>query len=446
MKKGKKLLLLLLTLVLLVGATAAVSLTGKEAAYEEDTAETVFSLNPESVTSLGWDYSEKISFTAGENGWVCDQDGAFPVDETYLDAMLDTLTEVKSTKAIEDPENLDQYGLEVPVCVVTVTAGESYTLSIGLETAMGSQRYFSNGDGNVYLVDGEIIDCFQYGLYDVLKHQTLPSVSDLTGITVQTSGGSYAITRQENSGLAYSDEYVWFMDGKALDNELTQTLLTRVTNLNLSRCVDYDADDLSVYGLDSPTVTVTVLDGGEAAFTLEIGAAKGDECYLRLGGSKMIYQVDAQFSDTLCYTTYADLQPDEVLLMDWNTVKSVAVTLDGREYELVRGLEEKTDDEGNATEETVWKLDGTETEFASVLESLTAMTSSGYAGGTAPEREPEIAFRIYRDRENFSEVELAFYSYNSASCLVTLDGTPTVTVKRETVADLVESVSKLLKI
>ena len=445
MKNGKKLLLLLLVLAALVGATAAAGAIGKKAADQEQQTQTVFSLNPESVTNLGWDYSEKISFTAGEGGWVCDQDGAFPVDETYLDGMLEALTEVKSTKTIEQPENLDQYGLEVPVCVITVEDGQSHTLSIGLETAVGGQRYFSNGDGNVYLVDGEIIERFQYGLYDILKHQTLPEVQNLTGITVQLSDGGYEITRQEDSGLAYSDDYVWFMDGKALDNELTQTLLNMVTNLNLSQCVDYNADDLSQYGLDSPAVTVTVLDGGEPAYTLEISASDGEECYVRLRGSKMIYDRDATLSNTLRYTTYADLQPDEVILMDWDTVKSVAVTLDGEEYVLTQTSEETTDDDGNVTTQTVWKLDGQDTQFASVLDSLSAMPSNGYATGIAPEGAPELTLRIDRERERFSEVTLCFYAYNSTSCLVTLDGVSTVTVKREDAAELISSVRNMLK-
>ena len=148
------------------------------------------------------------------------------------------------------------------------------------------------------------------------------------------------------------------MDGKALDNDLTQTLLDMVTNLNLSECVDYNASDLSLYGLDAPAVTATVLDGGKAAYTLEISASEGGECYVRLSGSKMIYQRDATLSDTLRYTTYADLQPDDVILMDWDTVQSVAVTVDGEESVLTRTTEEKTDDEGTVTEETVWKLDG----------------------------------------------------------------------------------------
>ena len=89
MKNGKKLLLLLLVLAVLVGATAIVGTISKNAADQEDETRTVFSLTPENVTNLGWDYSEKVSFTAGEDGWVCDQDAAFPLDETYLDKMLE---------------------------------------------------------------------------------------------------------------------------------------------------------------------------------------------------------------------------------------------------------------------------------------------------------------------------------------------------------------------
>ena len=70
MKNGKKLLLLLLVLAVLVGATAIVGTISKNAADQEDETQTVFSLDPENVTNLGWDYSEKVSFTAGEDGAI----------------------------------------------------------------------------------------------------------------------------------------------------------------------------------------------------------------------------------------------------------------------------------------------------------------------------------------------------------------------------------------
>lgn len=443
MKRGKKLMGLLLVLVLLVGATALVSVLDIGADETGDTSFTVFSLDPETVTQIGWDYSEEISFTASDDGWIYDADDAFPVDESYIDTMLEALTQVTAYKSIENVEDLDQYGLEAPVCEITVTAEDRYTLAIGQETSVGGQRYFSTGDGNVYLVDAELIDSFSYALYDVLQYQTVPSVSELTGMQVTSNVRSYEITYLENSGLSYSDAYVWFMDEKALDTELTEELLSMVTDLNLTQCVDYDADDLSVYGLDAPTAVVTVMDGGEAAFTLEIGGAD-DACYVRLGDSKMVYQVDSSFIDTLCYTSYADLQPDEVLLMDWETVEQVTVSVDGEDYVLRKATEEVTDDDGNTTEETVWKLGSETVAFASILDSLTAMSANGYGAGITPERTAEVSFLISRKTDAYTEVELTFYQYNSTSCLVTLNGESTVTVAREDVVDLVESVNGIV--
>lgn len=444
MKRGKKLLMLLLVLAALAGATAAASRISTESGAEEETATTVFSLDPEAVTQISWDYSEPLSFTATENGWVYDGDEAFPVDETYLEVMLEALTEVSSTKTIEAPENMDQYGLEVPVCEITVTAEESHTLYIGQETSVGGQRYFSNGDGNAYLVDASLIDCFRYGLYDVLLVESLPSVSELTGMEVTSGAGSYTIAYLENSGLAYSDEYVWFMDGKALDTNLTKSFVNSYANMSLTNCVDYAAEDLSVYGLEEPAASVTILDGGEAAFTLDFGQDPDGGCYMRLKNSRMVYQVEDTLVDTLCYTTYADLQPEDVLLMDWDTVKSVTVTLDGEAYKIIKSTAKETDDEGNVTEKTVWKLNGEEVDFDSVIDVLDDLDSDGYGTGITPERSPEIAFTFTRDTADFQQVELVFYPYNSSSCLVTLNGESTVTAAREDVVELVETVSGIM--
>ena len=257
-------------------------------------------------------------------------------------------------------------------------------------------------------MDKDIIENFQYGLYDVLKHQTLPEVAQLTGIKVELPEGGYEITRQENSGLAYSDDYVWFMDGKALDNDLTQTLLDMVTNLNLSECVDYNASDLSLYGLDAPAVTATVLDGGKA------GLYAGDQ---RLGGRRVL-RAPERFQDDLPAGRRSQRYPALHHLRRFTARRRDSDGLgygaerrrhgwSGEESVLTRTTEEKTDDEGTVTEETVWKLDGQEVKFAPVLNSLSGMTSSGYAAGITPEGEPEITFRILRDRENFSEVTCA---------------------------------------
>lgn len=130
--------------------------------------------------------------------------------------------------------------------------------------------------------------------------------------------------------------------------------------------------------------------------------------------------------------------------MDWDTVDSVTIALEGTDYNFTRQETETTDEEGNVTTETLWLLDDAETALADILTTLTGLSSSGYATGLTPEGSPQITFQIHRQRDTFSQVVLSAYAYSSENCILTLDGTPTVTVSRQSIAELVEAVEALV--
>lgn len=468
MKRGKKLFVLLLVLAVLLGATYAAGLLTPESVEEEEVVyTTIFTIDPEDVTQISWDYSEALSFTREGDTWVYDADDTFPLEESYVDTMLAQLQEITSSKTIEDVENWDQYTLEVPICEITVTAGDTLsTIKIGEETTLGGERYVSIGDGNAYLVDSSILSAFSYGLYDVLKMESIPDMSDVYGMSYLSGSESYEIQLLENSGLAYSDEYVWFMGEKPLDTDLTKTLMRYVTDMTWQECVNYNAQDMSQYGLDDPAASITIYyletvevatnetdeDGNtvyetkvnEKTYTLEIGAGTDDGYYARIQGSNMVYLIAGSAAETLLYTTYEELLPDDVLLMDWDAVSSIEVTLDGETYEILRSVETVTDDEGNESEEVVYTLNGEAVDASAIPDALDSLASTGYATGMTPERREEIRFVIKREHETFPEVELVFYQYNSSSCMVTLNGEATVFVARDAIVSLVEEVNALV--
>lgn len=267
MTRGRKLLLLLLCLIALTAAALLATRLAPSEETAEDTTFVIFSLDPDQVTDLSWTYdgSTVTLRKDGENNWSYPADEAFPLDAAYPDAMVQALSEVEAAKTIQDPEDLASYGLEEGVCTVSVTAGEeTHTLTFGDETSLGGQRYLSLGDGTVYLADSTLLDDFALGLYDLVEEETIPSMTDLTNLSIETSGGTLSIDYQEESGLAYSDQYTWFWDQEgsltALDSSLTQSLVDTVTGLTWNACVDYQAteDTLGTYGLDVPAATVTV--------------------------------------------------------------------------------------------------------------------------------------------------------------------------------------------
>ena len=474
MKRTSKLGLLLLALVVVCAAAfAAVRLSPDEEA-EADTSFSLLALEAEDITQLSWEHNgQSLTFAYDpDEGWSYPADSQFPLDSALLESMADTLGDVTAYRTIEGVEDLSQYGLDQPQLSLTVAAQEEYSLDIGDETAMGGQRYASTGNGSVYLVDDSLLDAFAYGLYDFVAEEAIPSMNDLTAFTVTSDNRDLNLVYLEDSGLAYSNHYVWFQrDGDeylTLDTELTDSFIENITLLSWNQCVNYRTDEaaLADYGLDAPAAVVTVdyvettqedsgltdEDGNpiydtletDYTFVLEIGDYDGEYCYARIAGSDMVYYIDAAVADAMIYLSLESLLPDDILLLDRDTVESVDITLDEETYHVEKTTEETTDEDGTTTQETVWTLDGTEIDFQSVFSALTALTSSGSESGLSPDRSAEISFLFHRNTEDYQTIELTFYQYDSTSCLVSLNGETRLFVDREDIVSIVEQVNALV--
>ena len=214
MKRGTKLLILLAVLAVVgLGAWLAARYTAQLEAEEESAGVAVLSIDTETVTALGWTHDgETVSLACADGQWSYADSDACPIDQSYPQTMVDTLAEVLAQETIAEPEDLSSYGLDDPQCTVTLTAdGTDYELLIGDETVLGGQLYLSTGDGSVYLVDTSLLDAFAYGLYDIIQMEEIPAMDDVSALTIDGETRTMEIRRQENSGLAYSDDYVWFL-------------------------------------------------------------------------------------------------------------------------------------------------------------------------------------------------------------------------------------------
>lgn len=265
MKRGKKLLLLTLVLVVVAGAALAALKFMPDEEVEETESISVLTLDAESITGLAWSYGdESLSFVCDGSVWSYSEDADFPLDTSYMSAMTSAVSDISAEKVIEEASDLAEYGLDEPVCSITVTAEAETTIDIGDETSLDGLRYVSIGDGNVYLVSSDLLTNFSYGLYDLVAKETLPGMSELVSFSVERASGTLVIDYLEGSDLAYTDRYTYFAeDGDgwlSLDSELAENFVSQITGLTWGDCVDYKADlkTLGNYGLDSPAVTVTV--------------------------------------------------------------------------------------------------------------------------------------------------------------------------------------------
>lgn len=472
MKRGKKLFILSLVFVLLLAAAFAAGKLNPElnGSGGEDAGSVIFTLDPGNVAALS---VNTMDFEKDGEDWRYTGDSAFPLNTGYIQSMLDALSSISASKTIEAPEDLSQYGLDAPEYSIRVDDGSETEILIGRESSMGGERYLSLGDGNVYLVDAGITESFSYELMDMAETELIPAMSDISRFTVRSGGKSYQLCYLEDSGLAYSDEYVWFYkDGEdylTLDTALADSFIRKVSALSWDSCVSYNAggDALAEYGLDVPQVTATVeytetvqvetnatdTNGDpiydtretEKSFTLEIGDYIDGKCYARIAGSHMVYLIDGSICDSLLHVSYESLQPDEVLIMDWDEVESVDIGLDGETYTVKHGSKTVVDEDGTSSTESCWTLDGEKTDIQTVFDRLTSLVPTGRGAAKTPELGATLSFVFHRSTESFPQVELIFYQYDSSSCLVSLNGEARLLVSLTDITALADSLTQLIR-
>lgn len=446
MKKKQTILAMVLALALILGAGFLLSRKSSQAPAAQDSTEDLSISVGGSLTVNG------LTFTKAGDAWVYSADPDFPLSQDKLNTMVETLEGLEADRALENPGSLSQYGLDKPLA--TVTAGP-VTLSIGSDNAMNGGRYFSLGNGRVYITRQALLEPFDYDLLGLAKMETAPRMETLSTVTLTRADGSgWTIRNRQGEHLTYSDSIRYFLDTAngplALDTELAESLIRKATDLEFTGCAAFKPENLAELGLDSPLLTVTVAYSAPEAgvYTLEIGSAVSGKYYARISGSNTVYWMDAVPVNALRDSAPETLLPDEVLLLDMDTVNSVTIRLAQETWQFTPQVVDKQSTE--AAEDTQgqteirWLLNGTETNLSQVLETLTTMASLGSARALTPTLAQELKFTFETQDAFYPTVTLAFHRYSARASIVTLNGEPTVLVSRSDAAALYEAVTAIV--
>lgn len=461
MKRGSKLLLLCMALVVLGACYVAV----RQLTADPEEDEGIALAGPETPSRLSWtDDSGTLTLEhEGDEGWIYADDTAFPLDQTVPENMTAALAAVTASRQIDTPETLSDYGLDEPALTVTALDedGTEYSYSFGDVNELTGEYYMLyNGDQDtVYLVDSALRDAFNLDLYDMVQMEDLPEFGSVTALSVAQPGGSLSLRYEEDStGLCYDTSKHWFLEQGdsllALDSSKVSSLTGAVTGLFWDSCVTYDVDDqeLTAWGLDDSAAIVTAvytaaIDEGEdtaepETFVLRLGSTSDEGTYAMLEGSSMVYLIDTETADSLRYASYSSLRPDNLCSMDWNTVDRLDITLDGTTYTISF---DETEVDGEAETATLYTWDGQEldsTDVESMLSAVNGLTAAGDASGTADDS-PLVTFTFHRNTDDFGQLTLTLYPWDTGSCLAVFTGESGRLVDRSAVTDLTEQIQAL---
>ena len=460
-----------ITLCVLLAVFAVVSITAVLVSRHEEkveriknSGETILSIPTDTVTALSWTNEEgTFSFTKDEI-WTYDEDSAFPVDEEKIDELLAQFEDFAAAFVIDDVEDYEQYGLDEPVCTISITVGEeSYTVELGDFSKMDEQRYVSIGDGKAYLVSHDPLDEFGAVLRDMILDDTIPAFDTAEKIAF-TGTENYTISYDEDGTSICADD-VYFTDGKPLDTDNVNEWLTALMGLGLTDYVGYNVTDeeLQTFGLDESDLTITLdysnsdEDGTETDFgTLVLHLSQNPEelaayekalaneedelpdvtCYARVGDSQIVYSITQTEFDKLTAVSYDTLRHQKLFTADFDTVTSMDVTLEGETYTFTYNLPA---DEDSEDVEGMWTYDGAEFDVYDLRTALRSLTAVSFTDET-PTGQEEISLVIHLDNEDFPTFTLTLYRYDGENCLAAVDGEPAALVSRAQTVDLVEAV------
>ena len=210
MKRYKRLAILCGILVCVSLAAFGVSRYEKQKEQIQNSDEIILKIHNEEVNVLSWECDTgSFSFRRDENGnWLYDKDQEFPVDGEKIKGMLELFEEFGVSFRIEAVEDFGQYGLDTPTGTIHMeTESDTYEILLGDYSTMDSQRYVSIGDGNVYLVKTDPLERFGIEIADVILHDDIPELAEVTQI--QFSGTeSEQIFYEEESAATYNPEDV----------------------------------------------------------------------------------------------------------------------------------------------------------------------------------------------------------------------------------------------
>ena len=471
MKKSTKLVSAVVVLAVLggvyVGLNTYVSKEEKaESSSEEESKTEVFSVKTDDIKSLGFIVDKKeVTFEKKDDSWVKKDETAFPVNQTTLDSTASAIETVEADRVLEDVEDLAEYGLDSPSNTVIVDTADGTTkLNIGDENTSTNQYYISRADDDstVYVVAADTVSPFMNSLYDYAQGEDFPTIDSSTVKKVQVSEDKDSYVLEENSdGATWDVSGDGSSDKESADTTAAGNVTSGLGSFAFDQFVNYNAEDLSQYGLDKPYATITVdyqeeveddstdsTEPGENDSTasesdsensdttdtdsssedadsktttvdkqlvIYVGDEAGDGSRYVTVDNKQIYTMSTDTLSAVIDKTPSDLWS---LIVNYLSVKNLdqLQVIYGETTNTVNvSRETSTDDDGNEKETTTYQLDGEEIEsttFTTFYNKLINMAEQKrLTEAYTPAADPEMT-AVFTDSDK-NQTTVTFYTYDT---------------------------------
>ncbi|MBU3199343.1 DUF4340 domain-containing protein [Clostridium estertheticum] len=346
MKKSKSIIILALIILLLGGAYFYVSSNPK--IDKKDTSSTNVSTSSVEVWKID---NTKVSqviikdsgagntFVKKSKEWVIENYN-HKIKQTTIDSITDSIINLSGTLVEKNANDMGKYGLDKPtINIVIVGKDLNKTLCVGDKTSDGTSYYVNEkGTQKVYFIAASIVDGLTLK-QSAYRDNTITAI-DATSLSYMkiVKAGSLPVVIIKNANQSKDEaKYninTWMLTDAYnspvnLEVEKISPVIAAIASLKAGDIADDNPKDLSKYGLDKPSLELTLKDS-KSVLQLFIGKNKdGSSVYFKEGKGDTIYTMDKTVIDLFKFKPF-DVITKFVYIVNLDYVNKIVVEGKGK--------------------------------------------------------------------------------------------------------------------
>ena len=260
--------------------------------------EKVFTLESGQVNELRLTSAGQSSTLVKKDaGWQLTEPEAADADATEASSLATNIASMEQTRVVdENAADLAPYGLAEPRIKIAFKAegDKSGEVHLGDKTPTQGDVYaVKPGTKRVFLVSSYLETTFDKKPFDLRDKRVVKFERDKVDALVVTRGKDTVRLKREGSDWKVEQPIAGRGDYSAIEG-----LLTRLSTAGMSEIVDSTATDVKKYGLDQPSMTISIGSGSSQA-VLEIGAVVGEKPYARDRSRPLVFTLDTTLAEDL---------------------------------------------------------------------------------------------------------------------------------------------------
>lgn len=341
MTKKKQMLLILVGVLVIGGSIGGIIPKVYEAVTAVKVQDKVQRISElETIERIEFKRDELTTLQKEQDKWQNVKYSNLSYNQEAISSWVNQLLSAETVGVVKNVEVEADYGISETSPMITVfdDKGKSETYRIGNELINEDKMYVKKEEEDyLYIMPMQEENIFYVDARRWVEVKQKLQISDVKSLKfLDSNGKSYTVSNQKET---------WYLDGYyempcVIKQEAIETWFNAIKQMQLSQYIGTDVD-LTVYGLDVPTYTMTIND----QLTLLFGKQANNWVYVQIKGEPDVYAMDLAVYQSIVEKNYFQMIDKKVLHFALEEVDSILMTNPQNTFEFKNHLEAEQKEE-----------------------------------------------------------------------------------------------------